>query len=105
MKTGDLVAARGYLIRALAMGRDSAPIAQLQLAKLAYTEGNIQEARNRLMEIMQRVNTLPPEVLWLGVRIEHRLGNKAEEASLVSQLRRLYPNSPEYQEFLKGNYD
>jgi len=105
MKTGNLVAARDYLIKALSMGRDSAPVAQLQLARLAYTEGNTKEARNRLMEIMQRVNVLPPEVLWLGVRIEHRLGNKAEEASLVSQLRRLYPNSPEYQEFLKGNYD
>jgi len=106
MKSGDLVAARDYLVRVLSMGRnESAPVAQLQLAKLAYTEGNTQEARNRLMEIMQRVNVLPPEALWLGIRIEHRLGNKAEENSLVSQLRRQYPNSPEYQEFLKGTYD
>jgi type IV pilus assembly protein PilF len=105
MKTGDLATARDYLTKTLLMGRESMPAAQLQLAKLAYTEGNNQEARNRLMEIMKLTHTLSSDALWLAIRIEHRLDNKAEEASLVSQLRRLYPNSPEYQEFLRGNYD
>ncbi|MDR2165702.1 MAG: type IV pilus biogenesis/stability protein PilW [Zoogloeaceae bacterium] len=105
MKAGDLVSARDYLTTAVRTGRGGALSAQLQLAKLAYQEGNMQEARNRLGEIIQRANTLPPDALWLGVRIEHKLGNRAEETSLVAQLRRLYPNSLEYQEFLKGNYD
>ncbi|MDR1646556.1 MAG: type IV pilus biogenesis/stability protein PilW [Zoogloeaceae bacterium] len=105
MKGGDLAGAREYLISALRMGRDGALLAQLQLARLAYQEGNTKEARNRLAEITRNVNSLPPDVLWLSIRIEHRLGNRAEEESLVSQLRRLYPNSDEYQEFLKGRYD
>ncbi|MDR2678092.1 MAG: type IV pilus biogenesis/stability protein PilW [Zoogloeaceae bacterium] len=105
MKSGDLVSAREYLISALRMGREGAPLAQLQLARLAYQEGNAREARNRLGEVTRNRNNLSPDILWLAIRIEHRLGNRAEEESLVAQLRRLYPNSDEYQEFLKGSYD
>jgi type IV pilus assembly protein PilF len=39
------------------------------------------------------------------VRVEHKLGNDAEEKSLTAQLRRMYPSSMEYQEFLKGRYE
>lgn len=105
MKSGDLAGARDYLTKTLVMGRESAPSAQLQLAKLAYMEGNAQEARNRLTEIMQQTGTLSSEALWLAIRVEHRLGNSAEEASLIAQLRRIYPNSTEYQELLRGNCD
>lgn len=43
-----------------------------------------------------------PEILWLSLRVERRLGNKADEESLAAQLRRKFPDSSEYQEFLKG---
>jgi len=48
----------------------------------------------------------PPtsEALWLGVRIERKLGNRSAESGYASQLRSRYPTSDEYQEFLKGNY-
>ena len=41
----------------------------------------------------------------LGVRIERRLGNKTGEGNYASQLRSRYPTSPEYQSFLKGNFE
>jgi type IV pilus assembly protein PilF len=49
----------------------------------------------------------PPsaEALWLGVRIERKLGNRAAEGGFASQLRSRYPSSMEYQEFLKGNFE
>jgi len=49
----------------------------------------------------------PPsaEAIWLGLRIERKLGNKVAEGSYASQLRSRYPSSPEYQEFLKGNFE
>jgi type IV pilus assembly protein PilF len=49
----------------------------------------------------------PPtaEALWLGVRLERKLGNRANEGSYAAQLRSRYPTSPEYQEFLKGNFE
>lgn len=105
IKAGDLEAAREYLLQALRRAQDGAPLAQLQLAKLAYLQGSLVEARNRFMEVMRVTAQPTPEALWLGLRIERKLGNKAEEESMAAQLRRLYPASPEFQEFLKGNYE
>ena len=45
-----------------------------------------------------------PEMLWLFLRIERRLGNRADERSLATQLRRKFPDSAEYQQLLKGSY-
>jgi type IV pilus assembly protein PilF len=45
-----------------------------------------------------------PEALWLGIRLERKLGNRNAEGSYASQLRSRYPASEEYQEFLKGNF-
>ena len=49
----------------------------------------------------------PPsaEALWLAVRLERKLGNKAGEGNYASQLRGRYPTSKEYQAFLKGNFE
>ncbi|MDR3322691.1 MAG: type IV pilus biogenesis/stability protein PilW [Zoogloeaceae bacterium] len=106
LRAGDREGARAYLSRALGfVGGNSAPVAQLQLAKLAYLENSLTEARNRLMEVMQAISQPPAEALWLGIRIERKLGNKSDEASMAAQLRRRYPASNEYQEFLKGHYD
>lgn len=105
LKAGDLEGAQEYLTHAMRLSADGAPLAQLQMAKLAYLRGALEEARNRLFEVIRLIPQPTAEALWLGVRIERKLGNKAEEGSLVAQLRRLYPTSPEYQEFLKGNYE
>jgi type IV pilus assembly protein PilF len=40
-----------------------------------------------------------PRGLWLGVRLEHQLGNKDAEASQGLALRNLFPNSRENQEY------
>jgi len=45
------------------------------------------------------------EVLWLYLRVERRLGDNSTESSLAAQLRRKYPDSPEYQELLRGNFE
>jgi type IV pilus assembly protein PilF len=104
LKMGDGEAARNYLLNALRVSQDGAPQAQVLLAQLAYAEGNLNEARNRLLEVFQLGWQPSPEALWLGIRIERKMGRPAEEKSLLAQLRRLYPSSPEYQEYLKGNF-
>ena len=45
-----------------------------------------------------------PDTLWLTLRVERRLGNQAGEQGSLAQLRRRFPDSPQYQEFLKGNF-
>jgi type IV pilus assembly protein PilF len=104
LKAGDREGARNYLSQSLSFGGESAPVAQLQLAKVSYLENNLVEARNRLLDVLRQTQP-SAEALWLGVRIERKLGNQAEEGSMAAQLRRLYPASAEYQEFLKGNYE
>lgn len=80
------------------------PQALHQLANASYKRGNIDAARKHLTEAIRLVDP-GPEMLWLLLRVERRLGNQAEERSLASQLRRKFPDSPEYQELLKGNFE
>lgn len=105
LKIGDKTAARDHLLNAIRFSQDGAPVAQVLLAQVAYMEGNIIEARNRLLDLFQTGWQPSAEALWLGIRIEHKLGRQMEEKSLVAQLKRLYPASLEYQEFLKGTYE
>lgn len=104
MRAGDLDGAQRYLLQAVQVSRDGAPAARLQLAQLFYQRGNFNESRIYLTEALRAMEPPPAEALWLAIRIERRLGNQQAEAAFTSQLRSRYPTSPEYQEFLKGNF-
>jgi type IV pilus assembly protein PilF len=104
-KAGDLDSAQKYLLQAVALSRDGAAPARLQLARLFYQRGNLEEAKIYLTDAMKAMEPQPPEALWLGVRLERKLGNRAAESSYAAQLRSRYPTSAEYQEFLKGNFE
>ena len=105
LKAGDKENGERYLLQAVQFSRDGAPMARIRLAGLYYSKGFIDEARRYLNEGAKMLEPLPPEALWLGVRIERKLGNRMAEASYGAQLRSRYPSSPEYQEFLKGNFE
>jgi type IV pilus assembly protein PilF len=105
LKAGDLEGAQNYLLKALQMARDDAGPARLQLAKLFYRRGILEEAKIYLTDALKMMEPPSAEALWLGLRIERKQGNRAAEAGYASQLRSRYPSSPEYQEFLKGNFE
>ena len=104
LRAGDLDAAQRYLLQAVQVARDGAPAARLQLAKIFYQRGNFDESRIYLVEALKAYEPPPADGLWLGIRLERRLGNKNAEAAYTTQLRSRYPTSAEYQEFLKGNF-
>lgn len=104
LKSGDLDGAQRYLLSAVSMSKDGAPFVRLQLAKLFYQRGNSEEARIYLNDALKQIESPPPDALWLGVRLEHKLGNRSDESAYAAQLRSRYPASEEYQEFLKGNF-
>ena len=57
---------------------------------------------------MSRYNKLvtpTSESLWLALRIERRLGERVQEQAFANQLRRRYPESPEYQALQRGQFD
>ena len=78
--------------------------AKLQLAEIHYKRGNYDAARLQLMDLVRK-DEPTPEALWLLLRTERRLGDKSAEDSLAMQLRRKFPDSPEYQALLKGHYE
>ncbi|UCV29675.1 type IV pilus biogenesis/stability protein PilW [Ferribacterium limneticum] len=105
LKAGDLEGAQSYLLKALQMARDGAAPARLQLAKLFFMRGILEEARIYLGDALKMMEPPSAEALWLGLRIERKQGNRSAESGYASQLRGRYPSSPEYQEFLKGNFE
>jgi type IV pilus assembly protein PilF len=104
LKAGDLDGAQRYLLTAVSMGRDDSGVSRLQLAKIFYQRGINEEARIYLNDALKQMEPPTPEALWLGARLERKLGNRSGESGYLSQLRSRYPASEEYQEFLKGNF-
>lgn len=105
LKAGDLDGAQTYLLRAVQMAKDGAIVARFQLARLFYRRGILEEARLYLNDSVKQMEPPSAEALWLGLRIERKLGNRLGESSYAAQLRSRYPSSTEYQEFLKGNFE
>lgn len=102
-KAGQAVEARGYFERALRHRPENVQ-AKLMLAGNLLTAGSLPESRRFLMELVKVLRPVPAEVLWLGVRIEHKLGNKDGEQRFADQLRRQYPESLEASRLLAGQY-
>ncbi len=103
MSMGQLDAARNYLDQAFRLTGGS-PTATLRLAELNYRAGLLDAAREQIAELVRRVEP-NAEALWLGVRVERKIGDRETEMSYATQLRRRFPASKEYQELLKGNYE
>lgn len=103
MAMGRLDVARDHLDQALRLTGGS-PMVALQLVELDYRAGLLDAARARLAELVRRVEP-NAEALWLGVRVERKLGDRETEMSYAAQLRRRFPASKEYQELLRGNYE
>jgi type IV pilus assembly protein PilF len=53
---------------------------------------------------MRAVPTPGPEALWLGARLERKLGDRTAMLSYGNQLRRRFPSAPETKAFLEGRF-
>ena len=103
MRRDNLKDAETYFDRALRQNADD-PVSLLQLAQIRYRQRKYEDAR-RLVLRFNRVVDPTAESLWLAVRIERKLGERAAEAGLANQLRRRFPTSREYQAMQRGEYD
>lgn len=102
-RRGDMAEATGYLRTALKFQPNMIQ-AHYQLADLAYARANYPEARTHLMRLIQ-VSANSPEILWLMLRTERRLGGGNSVDSLAHQLRANFPNSSEAQALAAGQFD
>ena len=103
LRRGNLREADDYLRRALGIDPNQ-PAALLQLAQVRYRQGDFGEAR-KLMARHAKIVDATAESLWLALRIERRLGQRAAELSYGNQLRRRFPQSSEAQALQRGAYE
>ncbi len=102
-KFGELALAEESIRKSLRLAPESLQ-AYFHLASISYQRAEYASARDYLMNVVRRSEPTA-EVLWLLLRVERRLGDRNAENSLASQLRRKYPDSPEYQALQKGNFE
>jgi len=101
-RAGDLAGAGEFFALALKVRPDQ-PQALYQLADLAYGRGDYGEARSFLGRLPRVAENA--ETLWLGVRIERRLGDRNSEASYAQRLRERFPDSREARALIAGQYE
>jgi type IV pilus assembly protein PilF len=100
---GDDVKAEEWLRKALALQPDQ-PQALYQLADIAYKRNELVSARALLNRYMQ-VSTPTPDALWLGARIEQRLGNRTALSSYGAQLNNRYPGAVQTKAYNEGRFE
>lgn len=103
IKLSELDVAEDHIRKSLRLMPENAQ-GLFQLAKILYLRGNYDAAREYLKKVT-RSSEPSAEILWLYLRVERRLGDSSAENSLAAQLRRKYPDSPEYQELLRGYFE
>ncbi len=74
------------------------------LSQLAFRRGDFFSARKYLAELHRQIEP-NAESLWLGVRIERKIGDRQAENGHASQLRRKFAGTPEHQALLQGKYE
>ncbi|QNA91111.1 type IV pilus biogenesis/stability protein PilW [Massilia sp. Dwa41.01b] len=105
-KTRNVDAAERYLLNAVRINPDL-PAVNAGLARVYYERRDYQRAGffiHRLTEL-STLDNLPADALWLALRVQRKLGERSMEASLVAQLRRRFPGSPEYLAYERGAFD
>jgi len=102
-RKGDLALAETNLLKSLKLQPDNANTI-IKLAGLHFRQGRTVEAQRLLA---RHAELAPPtaESLWLGVRLERRLGDRAQEAAYGLQLRKRFPDSNEARQLLTGQYE
>lgn len=103
MKIKDRIGAEKYFSRAFQVD-PSNPNTNANLARIYYDQGAYERARFYVARVM-KADIMTADILWLAIRIEHKLGDRAAESSLGTQLRRRHAGSPEYAAYQRGAFN
>lgn len=104
VKLGETTQANDYLLTALQLAPDFLP-ALRELAALHLELGNAKLASFYFARMQQAAGNAPlgADVLWLGVQIARKGGDRAHEAEYSAMLKNRYPDSRETQLLLSGS--
>ena len=102
-KKGDMEKAEASFVKAMKLQPDY-PLALLSLAQLKYRQTKLEESV-RLLSHYHDVAPASAESLWLGVRLERKLGDKDQQAAFATQLHKNFPASREDNLMTSGQYE
>ena len=103
LKLKDMASAERYLTQAFQLEPGNIATNQ-NLAKVYFSKGDFVRARFYIGRATKN-DAVTAETLWMAIRIEHKLADRAAETSLATQLRRRHPNSAEFAAFQRGAFD
>jgi type IV pilus assembly protein PilF len=95
-KAGNTRDAEDFLQKALQVQPDNTQ-AMFALADLNFANGDFSAAKRYFADFSQRADKLTAEQLWLGFRINRKVGDRNSEASYAMQLRNRFPDARETQ--------
>ena len=81
------------------------PVSGFHLADLLFRRGEFERARFYIRRVHLRREFSTPQSLWLGVRLERRLGDTLAMRALGQQLQERFPQSSETLMYEKGRFD
>lgn len=81
------------------------PRALINLAQLQFGAGQYDRAKLNLSRYMQVTKTPDAPSLWMGVRIERQLGDRAAMMSYSTQLQQRFPDAQETRLLREGRYE
>jgi type IV pilus assembly protein PilF len=100
-KAGNNRDAEDFLQKALQVQPGSTQ-ALYALADLNYSNADYFSAKKYFAELSQKSDNLTAEQLWLGIRINRKIGDRNSEASYAMQLRNRFPDARETQMLIHG---
>jgi type IV pilus assembly protein PilF len=106
IRNGQFDTAERYLLEAVRYN-SALQAVNAGLARIYFERRDYQRAGffiNRLIET-SKLDALSADALWLALRVQRKLDDRTQEASLAAQLRRRFPGSPEYAAFERGAFD
>jgi type IV pilus assembly protein PilF len=100
LRADDASAAEAYF-RAALRADPQFGVALLNMAELSFNKREYLAARG-YMQRFEQVSNHNSRSLWLGIRIEKKLGDKDAVSSLAMLLKANYPDSPETQMLIES---
>jgi len=94
--------AENYFAQSLRLDAKN-PTTNLNLARLSYRKQDWTRAQfyvNRLI----KAEAYTPEIMWLAIKISHKLHDQVAQASLAVQLKRRFPDSNEAELLQRGAF-
>jgi len=103
VRAGQLAEAESSFARSYELDAGN-PITAYNLAALQFRRGETEKARFTIRRL-NNSDLANAETLWLGIKVERRLGNTEPMQQLAQQLSRRYPDSREWAAYQRGAFD